>query len=173
MSQLAVLSSDAFNSGDGGHGLLLAARGVGSALGPIFAIRYVRDNFPRLLTTCGVAGFLFAFCYLGAAVSPTLLIASVLILGAHLGGGAQWTLSTYGLQMRSPDELRGRVLAGDMAVVTLMLGISSVIAGILSEFFAVRTAMAMMGIVVAIAATLNMTLTAPIRRRLRNELQPQ
>ena len=173
VGQLAVLASDAFHTGDGGRGLLFAARGVGSALGPIAATRFVRNNFPRLLTTCGVAGFLFAFGYLGAAVSPTLVIACLCIMAAHFGGGAQWTLSTYGLQMRSPDKLRGRVLAGDMALVTLMLGVSSVVAGILSEYLAVRTAMAIMGILAGVAATLNMTLTSSMRRRLRNELPPQ
>ncbi|MEK7295915.1 MAG: MFS transporter, partial [Actinomycetota bacterium] len=163
VGQLAALSVDAFHSGDGGLGLLFAARGVGSALGPIVATRFVRNNIARLLTTCGVAGFLFAAGYLGAAVSPTLIIASMCVMAAHFGGGAQWTLSTYGLQMRSPDSLRGRVLAGDMALVTLMLGASSVVAGVLSEFFAVRTAMAIMGIVAGIAATLNMTLTSSMR----------
>ena len=128
VGQLAALSVDAFHSGDGGLGLLFAARGVGSALGPIVATRFVRNNIARLLTTCGVAGFLFAAGYLGAAVSPTLIIASMCVMAAHFGGGAQWTLSTYGLQMRSPDSLRGRVLAGDMALVTLMLGASSVVA---------------------------------------------
>lgn len=173
VGQLAVLASDAFRSGDGGTGLLFAARGLGSALGPIAATRFVRNNFPRLLTTCGVAGFVFAVGYLGAAVSPTLIIACLCIMAAHFGGGAQWTLSTYGLQMRTPDRLRGRVLAGDMALVTLMLGMSSVVAGILSEFFAVRTAMAMMGILAGIAATLNMTLTSAMRQRLRNEMPPK
>ncbi len=173
VGQLAVLASDAFRAGDGGTGLLFAARGLGSALGPIAATRFVRNNFPRLLTTCGVAGFLFAFGYLGAAVSPTLIIACLCVMAAHFGGGAQWTLSTYGLQMRSPDRLRGRVLAGDMALVTLTLGMSSVVAGILSEFFAVRTAMATMGILAGVAATLNMTLTSSMRRRLRSELPLQ
>jgi len=173
VGQLAVLASDAFHSGDGGRGLLLAARGVGSALGPIAATSYVRNNFPRLLSTCGIAGFLFALSYLGASASPNLLIASLFIVAAHFGGGAQWTLSTYGLQMRSPDALRGRILAGDMALVTLMLGVSSVVSGILSEFFAVRTAMAIMGIAAGVAATLNMILTSSMRQRLRNELPPQ
>ena len=54
-----------------------------------------------------------------------------------------------------------------------MLGVSSVVAGILSEIFAVRTAMAIMGILAGVAATLNMTLTSSMRRRLRNELPPQ
>ncbi|MEO8363112.1 MAG: MFS transporter, partial [Ilumatobacteraceae bacterium] len=159
VGQLAVLAVDAFHTGDGGLGLLFAARGIGSALGPIVAIRIVRNNLARLLTTCGIAGFLFALGYLGAAVSPTLIVACLCIMIAHFSGGAQWTLSTYGLQMRAPDRLRGRVLAGDIALVTLMLGVSSVVAGILSEFFEVRMAMAMMAILAGIAATLNMTLT--------------
>lgn len=68
VGQLAVLASDAFHAGDGGTGLLFAARGLGAALGPIAATRYIRNNFPRLLTTCGIAGILFATGYLGASV---------------------------------------------------------------------------------------------------------
>jgi len=122
VSQLAVFATDVFRTGDGGSGLLLAARGAGSALGPIFAMRYARGNLARVVTVCGMAGFMFSFSYLGASISPTILVACGFILVAHFGGGAQWTLSTYGLQMRTTDAIRGRVLAGDMAIVTLTRG---------------------------------------------------
>ncbi|MFM8947958.1 MAG: hypothetical protein ACKOHO_03610, partial [Acidimicrobiaceae bacterium] len=39
-----------------------------------------------------------------------------------------------GLQVRCPDEMRGRVLAGDFALITLSLGISSLVAGVVSEY---------------------------------------
>ena len=35
---------------------------------------------------------------------------------AHLGGGCQWTFSTYGLQVVTPDALRGRIFAADFAL---------------------------------------------------------
>ena len=173
VSQLAVFASDVFGKGDGGRGLLLAARGLGSALGPIFAMRYARGNLARVVTVCGTAGFVFSLSYLGASIAPSILVACGFIAVAHFGGGAQWTLSTYGLQLRTTDAIRGRVLAGDMATVTLTLGLSSLVAGILGEIVPVREGIAIMGLLAACGATTYMLLTRKIRSRLRNESQPQ
>ena len=57
----------------------------------------------------------------------------VLVVLAHLGGGAQWSLSTYGLQRETPDHLRGRVMAIDYGLATLFIGLSSIVAGILAD----------------------------------------
>ena len=170
VSQLAILAADAFQSGDGGHGLLLAARGLGAALGPLLVTRLVRNNFSRLLTICGISGFAFSLCYLGVSVAPTLGVACLCIMVAHFGGGAQWTLSTLGLQMRSPDHLRGRVLAADMALATLMMGLSSIASGVLGEFFPVRIAIAIMGGTAVVAASAFMLTTHSLRQSLRSEL---
>ena len=170
VSQLAILAADAFQSGDGGHGLLLAARGLGAALGPLLVTRLVRNNFSRLLTICGISGFAFSLCYLGVSVAPTLGVACLCIMVAHFGGGAQWTLSTLGLQMRSPDHLRGRVLAADMALATLMMGLSSIASGVLGEFFPVRIAIAIMGGTAVVAASVFMLTTHSLRQSLRSEL---
>jgi len=170
VSQLAILAADAFQSGDGGHGLLLAARGLGAALGPLLVTRLVRNNFSRLLTICGISGFAFSLCYLGVSVAPTLGVACLCIMVAHFGGGAQWTLSTLGLQMRSPDYLRGRVLAADMALATLMMGLSSIASGVLGEFFPVRIAIAIMGGTAVVAASAFMLTTHSLRQSLRSEL---
>ena len=172
VSQLAVFAADVFGKGDGGSGLLLAARGAGSALGPIVAMRYARGNLHRVVTVCGMAGFVFSLSYLGASIAPSIAVACAFIMVAHFGGGAQWTLSTYGLQMRTTDDIRGRVLAGDMATVTLMLGLSSLIAGILGELVPVREAIAIMGLLAACGATSYMLLTRSIRARLRLESSP-
>jgi hypothetical protein len=112
-------------------------------------------------------------CYLGVSVAPSLAVACMCILAAHFGGGAQWTLSTFGLQMRSPDALRGRVLAADMALATLVMGLSSVASGVLGEFFPVRTAIAIMGGSAVVAASSFMLLTHSLRRQLRGELPQQ
>ncbi len=170
VSQLAILAADAFQSGDGGHGLLLAARGLGAALGPLLVTRLVRNNFSRLLTICGISGFAFSLCYLGVSIAPTLGVACLCIMAAHFGGGAQWTLSTLGLQMRSPDHLRGRVLAADMALATLMMGLSSIASGVLGEFFPVRIAIAIMGGTAVVAASAFMLTTHSLRQSLRSEL---
>lgn len=171
VSQLAVLASDAFHSGDSGRGLLIGARGVGSGLGPIIGSRFVKGNIERLLLICGVAGMLFSVFYLGASIAPSIAIAAIFVALAHFGGGAQWVLSSYGLQMRAPDEVRGRVLAGDFAIVTLMLSITSALSGIVSDAIGVRPTIAVFACVAALAGTTYMVLTTPLRRRLRTEQQ--
>lgn len=100
---------------------------------------------------------------------PALILTAVFITIAHLGGGAQWTLSTYGLQLRSPDYVRGRVLAGDFALVTLTLSVTSALAGIASELLGVRQAIS----VFAIAAALASVVYIKAIQRLRNLPQPQ
>lgn len=167
VSQLAVYAADAFSSGDAGRGLLLGARGVGSGLGPIIGARFAKGNLRRVLLVCGVAGLVFSAGYLAAAAAPMLIIAGACVMFAHLGGGAQWTLSTYGLQVRAPDDMRGRVLAGDFALITLSLALSSVAAGIVSEQVGARATVAIFGAIAAASSTVYLLLT----RNVRNKLQ--
>lgn len=172
VSQLAVLASNAFDAGDAGRGALLGARGVGSGLGPIIAARLVGRDMPKLLRVCGLAGLGFSIAYLLAGISPALWVACICVAIAHLGGGAQWTLSTMGLQMESPDELRGRIIAGDFALVTLMLGVTSALAGAVSESIGVRETVVVFSAMAAAASCTYLAATSRLRRRLRSEQQP-
>jgi MFS family permease len=173
VSQLAVLASNVFNVGDSGRGLLIGVRGIGSGLGPIIGARIAGRDMAKLLKVCGFAGLIFSVCYLGAALSPFIGMAAVFIALAHLSGGAQWTLSTLGLQMQSPDHVRGRVMAGDMALVNLMIGCTSILAGITSELFGVRPAIIIFAVAAAIASVIYIVLTAGLRRSLHTETQQQ
>jgi len=166
VSQLAVFAADAFQSGDRGRGLMLAARGVGSGLGPILGARFARGNVSRILLVCGLAGLGFSLGYGVAYAAPSLLVACAAVAVAHLGGGAQWTLTTYGLQVRTPDELRGRVLAGDFALITLALATSSVVAGLVSERVGARSTIGIFALAAAVAASIYVLST----RRLRAQL---
>lgn len=168
VSQVPVLASEAFNSGDAGRGLLIGFRGVGAGLGPFLMMKFVKRDLSRVVLVCGLAGLGFSLSYLGAALSPTLLVACVFIGLAHLGGGAQWTLSTYGLQVESPDHLRGRVMAGDFALITLTLSITSMLAGITSDALGVRQAIAIFAVAAAIASSCYVVLTRGVRETLRN-----
>ena len=169
VSQLAVLASNVFNVGDSGRGLLIGVRGIGSGLGPILGARIAGRDMAKLLKVCGYAGLVFAVCYVGAALSPFIGMAAVFIALAHLCGGAQWTLSTLGLQMESPDHVRGRVMAGDMAMVNTMIGFTSILAGLTSQFIGVRPAIIIFAAAAAIASVVYLIATAGIIRRLRNE----
>ncbi len=166
---LAVLAERELGAGDGGVGLLLGARGLGVALGPLVGARLVGKELSRLLMLCGFAAMSFGICYLVLSVAPTLAIAAVIALVAHLGGGAQWTLSTYGLQRRVPDAIRGRVLAGDAAIVMLVLTISNLAAGGVVELAGPRPAVATFATIGIVASLLYLWRTGPVRRRLRDE----
>jgi len=167
VSQLAVYAADSFNSGDAGRGLMLGLRGLGSALGPLVAARFVKDDLSRVILVCGISGLGFAGGYLAAAASPILIVAAIFIGLAHLGGGAQWTLSTYGLQMRCPDEMRGRVLAGDFALITLSLGLSSLAAGVVSEYIGARGAITIFALLAVCASVIYLLATRSVRAKLK------
>jgi predicted MFS family arabinose efflux permease len=130
---LALFSTQRFDAGDLGTGILLGARGVGVVAGPLLARRMTERGMTGILLACGLSGLVFAAGYTVVAVSQTLLVAAIAVLIAHLGGGAQWTLSTYGLQVTVPDALRGRVFAADFALVTFTLSGSYLFAGVVAE----------------------------------------
>lgn len=166
---LAVLATDELNGGDGATGLLLGLRGVGVAAGPLVAAKLVGPSLARLLLLCGSAGLVFGVCYLGLSVAPALAVAAPLVLIAHLGGGAQWTLSTYGLQRRAPDEIRGRIIAGDFAMVTLIITLSNLAAGALASIVGVRWAIACFAAIALAAAGVYLFFTRALRARLGAE----
>jgi len=163
VSQLAVYAADAFSSGDAGRGFLLSARGIGSGIGPLIGARFARGDLRRVLLVCGISGMIFSVGYLAASAAPLLIVACACVMFAHLGGGAQWTLSTYGLQVRAPDEMRGRVLAGDFALITLTLAVSSVAAGLVSEQIGARGTVAVFGAIAAACSLVYLLLTSKLR----------
>ena len=84
-------------------------------------------------------------------LSPTIWIAALLVFCAHLGGGAQWFLSTFGLQRAAPDEIRGRVFSFDYGLVTLSVAVSTLVSGYLAENFSPAIAVWTMVTLVAVA----------------------
>lgn len=133
IGMLALLATGRFGAGDAGTGLLLGARGAGVLAGPFFARRLLRRGARGILLTCGLAGLVYGAGYLVVGTAPFLGLAALGVLVAHIGGGAQWTLSTYGLQAMTPDHIRGRVFAADFALVTLSMSASLLAAGAMAE----------------------------------------
>lgn len=161
---LTVLSVNKYSAGDGGTGLLLGARGLGVVLGPIVAGRLGGGrDIGRILRMCAFGSLTYGVFYVGVAASPTILVAALLTLLAHLGGGAQWMLSTLGLTLATPDEYRGRILSADFALVTLTMSISFVIAGVVGDLWGPTTAVLVFAIVALVWGTFYLRLTATIR----------
>src|SRR6266508_3337785 len=130
---LAVFGRDVFRAGDAGIGVLFAARGLGALIGP-FLVRSIVGVSERGLIGGIAASFgIFAISYALLPLAPILPLAAVAVFGAHLGGGAQWTLSSYGLQRAAPDAIRGRVFSFDYGLLTLTIALSTLVAGFLAE----------------------------------------
>jgi predicted MFS family arabinose efflux permease len=125
----------AFGGGDAGIGALLAARGLGALLGPFVAGRFGVGDGRRLLLVCGASILTYSVAYTFLPWTGSLAVAAGCVALAHLGGGAQWMLSTYGLQIATPDEVRGRVLSVDYGVATLAIGLSALGAGGAAELW--------------------------------------
>ena len=118
-------------------GLLFAARGLGALLGPLLVRAFTGDAPKPRTIAWVVSGSTLLYCgfYSLVPLTSVFVIAMVLVTIAHLGGGAQWSISTYGLQVATPDRLRGRVMSLDYGLATLAIGVSSIIAGLLADAF--------------------------------------
>ena len=134
VAMLSVFGREVFQAGALGIGLLFAARGIGALLGP-FAVRGMLrtdDARYRSIAFCVLA---FGAGYAALAFSKTLGAGLAAIAFAHLGGGAAWQVSTYGLQREVPDFIRGRVFSADYGFVTLTMALSGLGAGLASDQF--------------------------------------
>lgn len=116
-------------------GLLFAARGLGAMVGPLLARGVVGATPGRraVIAVCSVASLLYCAVYAALPFASVFAVALVLVFLAHLGGGSNWSMSTYGLQIETPDHVRGRVMALDYGLATLAIGISSIGAGLLAD----------------------------------------
>ena len=134
VAMVSVFGREVFRAGAFGIGLLFAARGAGALLGPFLLRGMFRSDNARY-RAIGVCTIAFGAGYAALAVSKTLALGVIAVAFAHLGGGAAWQLSTYGLQREVPDHIRGRVFAADYGFVTLTMALSGLSAGIASDHF--------------------------------------
>jgi predicted MFS family arabinose efflux permease len=164
LALIAVFAKDVFHGGDVGFGLLMGARGVGALIGPFLGHRLAGKDHERLIPAIACALAVFGLGYVSLGVAPTLWLAGLAILTAHLGGGAQWVLSSYALQRLVPDRIRGRIFAFDYALITLSLGASSILAGALADALGPRVSVAIVGGVAIAWAAVWWILTRSVRR---------
>ena len=165
LALIPVFGAEVFHRGEIGVGALMAARGVGALVGPFLGHRISGEGHRKLFGAIGVALAVFGFSYMALGLAPALWVAGLVIFVAHLGGGAQWVLSTFGLQVLVPDFIRGRVFAVDFAMITLSLAISSVVASAVADSAGPRTAAFIVGAMAVVWSIVWSLLTRSIRRR--------
>ena len=153
---ISVFAVTVFHGGPGTLGLLQSARGAGALAGPFIFRRWAGAGTQRLFLGLTVAGLVFGAGYVGFALAPTVWVAALAACVAHMGGGSIWTLSTYGLQRFTPDEIRGRVFSFDYGLVTLSIAGSVFLAGLAADHFnprIVAAGVAVIGIIGTLAWT--------------------
>jgi predicted MFS family arabinose efflux permease len=153
LSLFPLYGAAAFGLGPLGIGLMYSARGVGAVLGPLLMRRRGTDP-ARMRAVLAGSMAVFGLGYLALGVTTWLWLVLVLLVVAHAGGGANWVLSTYGLQAAVPDVLRGRVFSADYTLATLVIAGSQVVFGLLSDHVAARDLLAAAGAVVLLYAGL-------------------
>ena len=101
-----------------GIGLLYAARGLGTGVGPVAARAWVprQDFWPTLL---GLGIIASGLIYSAVGWAPWSYGILALVMLGHMPSGANWTLSTVLLQQRTEDRYRGRVFATEWLLLTL------------------------------------------------------
>ncbi len=161
---LAITSDDIWGSGQLGVGILFAARGLGALVGPFAARTFAVDDMRRLLRGISISFVIYLAGYAVLPLSPVIWAAAVFVFIGHLGGGAQWTLSSFGLQRTTPDRIRGRVFAVDFGLALAISSVSTLTAGWLAGVIGpLPTLYVMLG---AMAVTVGVWFwwTGPVRR---------
>jgi MFS family permease len=149
LTLLAVFGERIFPVGKdaaGGIGVLFAARGIGTAVGPIVARRISGEGNRRMQASIGIA-FLIGGLFYMAFGSATSFIFALIVLGiAHCGGSILWVFSTVLLQRAVVDNFRGRVFAAELALLTLTMAASNYITGELLDRFQISPRIVTVGI---------------------------
>jgi predicted MFS family arabinose efflux permease len=172
LALIPVMALDVFDSGNIGFGILMAARGVGALIGPFLGHRIAGAGHRRLFPAIGLSLAVFGLGYMAMGQAPSLAIAAVMICVAHLGGGSQWMLSTYGLQVLVPDHIRGRIFGFDYMLITLSLSVSALIASAVADQIGARITVSVLGGVAVAWAVVWFVLSRGVRRAGLGDAEP-
>ncbi|HXD33883.1 MAG TPA: MFS transporter [Pyrinomonadaceae bacterium] len=132
LTLLAVFGEKIFPVGRStatGIGVLFAARGIGTAVGPIVARRIAGESRQRMQSAIGISFLIGGVFYILFGTSSSFLFALLVLGVAHTGGSILWVFSTVLLQRDVEDGFRGRVFAAELALLTLTMAASNYVTG--------------------------------------------
>jgi hypothetical protein len=149
LTLLAVFGERIFPVGKSaatGIGVLFAARGIGTAVGPIVARRIAGEGKKSLQRSIGIAFLIGGAFYVAFGASTSFIIALIVLGIAHTGGSILWVFSTVLLQRGVEDSFRGRVFAAELALLTLTMAASNYLTGELLDRFGISPRLVTIGI---------------------------
>jgi predicted MFS family arabinose efflux permease len=159
----ALFAENVFQAGATGLGMLYMTRGLGAVVGPILARRLAGEEAPGMSRAIGVAFLITGGFYMVFAHMPTLLWGAGALFVAYMAASVLWVFSSTLLQISVPDVYRGRVLAADFALFTVMMAASTFVTGWGLDDLAVapRTAATLLGSLLLLPGVLWLSPVSP------------
>jgi len=106
-------------------GILYSSRGLGAALGPVLVKRFFGDSTRVLQFSILTAFFLGAGSFFLLSQSRILWTSSISIGMVTLFGSIIWVFSSALIHLEAEDRFLGRVFSAEMAMLTLIMGLSN------------------------------------------------
>ncbi len=128
-----------------GIGVLFAARGIGTAVGPIVARRISGEGKKRMQASIGISFLIGGLFYIAFGSTSSFVVALIVLGVAHCGGSILWVFSTVRLQQEVEDNYRGRVFAAELALLTLTMAASNYATGEMLDRFGLSPRLAVIG----------------------------
>lgn len=129
---LIIVSEDVLKMGSVGLGLLYAARGLGTGVGPVIGRRLFQDQKDWVMVM-GFSILTTGVMYMVVGWSTSIMIMILFVFLAHSASGANWVMSTILLQQRTTDTFRGRIFSTEWLLFTVGNSVSVMIAAICLE----------------------------------------
>jgi MFS family permease len=156
-----AFAKDDLGGGDFGFALIVAATGLGLAVGSFLT--------PLVLSSIGLkrvyAGSIavMAIGYGLATLSPTVWVAAPLAAFATLGNGAAIVCNQLLIQRGAPDAMRGRAIAVLMSSTYLTLAVSMGAAGLVVNELGGRASWLLAAAVYAVGALVAVAMTRRLK----------
>jgi MFS family permease len=164
------LAKVAFDSGNFGLGLLMAASGLGLIFGSLWA-GWATERFGTA-TAYGAAIATMGAGVGLAALSPTVWLASVIVIAVGIGNGVAAVANSLLVQRGTPDTLRGRAFTVAMSLNYSALLIGMMAGGFVSDAVGARWSWGIAGIITLVAALAGLVLLRGVRIDAEQEPEP-
>jgi ENTS family enterobactin (siderophore) exporter len=150
-------AKDVLDAGDFGYGTLVAASGVGLAIGsflsaPSLGRVGLRRNYVGSLVLMGVG-------WGAAALSGSVWLAVAFVVGGAAGNGSVIVCNRLLVQRGAPDQYRGRALATIMSSNYAVVGLAMAAAGVLTDVVGPRAVWIGAGVLYLVSALVALVMT--------------
>jgi MFS family permease len=130
---LIIVAEEVLMMGSIGLGILYAARGLGTGIGPVLGRRFFLKE-SGWIRAIGLFMIFSGLMYGVVSNLHSVIFMGLFVTIAHMASGSNWVFSTVLLQRRAPDVFRGRVFSTEWLLFTLAQSVSVTTAALILEF---------------------------------------